>query len=260
MFNLYQIVTGAQGGQAIDNLAQQFGITRDQADNTVKALVPALSTAFMTKLAHPGGMQQIASAMTDDQHRQAYADPNIAQDPTVQQKGSDIVSSIFGNNAIVQEVVQQASKYTGVPAATIEQMLPIIVSLIVGGVATTMHNQNLGGILGQLAGGLGGLFGQAGGVPGQAGTGGFGGMLGNIFGSILGGNPQAAPQPPQGAPAGPTPAGPMPAGPNPLGLPPAVQAGIDALGKMFQPGVQPHPGMAGDLGAQISSILGGKSR
>ena len=255
MFNLYQIVTGAQGGQALDNLAQQFGITRDQADSTVKALVPALSTAFMTKAAHPGGMQELAGALTDDQHKQAYADPGTAQDPSTQQKSGDIVSSIFGNNAIVQQVVEKASKYTGVPAATIQQMLPVIVSLVVGGVATAMHNQNLGGILGQLAGGLGGLFGQAGGVPGQAGTGGFGGMLGNIFGSFLGGGAQhASPQQPAQNPTGDMP----PAGTAPGGLPPAVQAGMEALGKMFQPGVQAHPGLGGDLGAQISSILSGK--
>ena len=254
MFNLYQIVTGAQGGQALDNLAQQFGITRAQADSTVQALVPALSTAFLTKAAHPGGMQELASAMTDDQHKQAYADPNAAQDPATQQKSGDIVSSIFGNNAIVQQVIQQAAHYTGVPAATIQQMLPVIVSLVVGGIATVMHNQNLGGVLGQLAGGLGGLFGQAGGVPGQAGTGGFGGMLGNILGSFLGGAHPASPQAPTQDPMGTSPMG----GPATGGLPPAMQAGMEALGKMFQPGVAAAPGQTGDLGDQISSILTGK--
>lgn len=255
MFNLYQIVTGAQGGEALDNLAQQFGITRDQADSTVKALIPALSTAFMTKAAHPGGMQELAGALTDDQHKQAYADPASAQNPATQQKGGTVVSSIFGNSAIVQQVIQQASTYTGVPAATVEQMLPVIVSLVLGGIATAMHNQNLGGVLGQLAGGLGGLFGQAGGVPGQAGSGGFGGMLGNILGSFLGGGQTAAPQQPtQSVP----PAGNTAPGPGPAGMPPIVQAGMDALSKMFQPGVQAAPGMSGDLGAQISSILAGK--
>ena len=253
MFNLYQIVTGAQGGQALDNLAQQFGITREQADSTVKALVPALSTAFMTKAAHPGGLQEIAGAMTDDTHRQAYADPNVAQAPPVQQKGGDIASSIFGNNAIVQQVIQQASTYTGIPAQTIQQMLPVIVSMVLGGVATAMHNQGLGGILGQMAGGLGGLLGQAGGVPGQAGTGGFGGMFGNIFGSLLGGAQHASPQQPTPEPQPGQSAGSMPGG-----FPPAVQAGMDALGKMFEAGVQAHPAMSGDLSSQISSILGGK--
>lgn len=257
MFNLYQIVTGAQGGQALDNLASQFGITREQADKTVQALVPALSTAFMTKAAHPGGMQEIAGVMTDEQHKQVYADPRTAHDPATQQKGGDIASSIFGSSQIVQEVVRQAAKYTGLPETTVQQMLPVVISMVVGGVATAMHNQGLGGILGQLSGGLGGLFGQAGGVPGQAGSGGFGGLFGDVLGSFLGGGHHASPQqPPQGVPpeSAPQPQG----GPAPGGLPPAVQAGMEALSKMFQPGVQAHPGHPADLGAQISSILGGK--
>lgn len=268
MFNLYQIVTGAQGGQALDNLASQFGITREQADNTVKALMPALSTAFMTKAAHPGGLQDVAGALDDDHHRQAYADPGTAQAPTTEQKGGDVASSIFGNSAIVQEVVQQASKYTGVPAATIQQMLPVIVSIVLGGVATAMHNQGMGGILGQISKGLGGLFGQAGGVPGQAGGapgqaggGGFGGMFGDILGSVLGGGQHASPQQPTPEPAQPATGGtaqqPAPGGGIP-GLPPAIQAGMEALGKLFQPGVQGHPGLPSDLGQQISSILGSK--
>ena len=258
MFNLYQIIQGAQGGQAIDNLAQQFGLSRDQADAAVKSLIPAISTGFMAKGATPGGYGEILGAMGDDQHTQAYADPNAAQDPTTQQKGGGVLNSIFGNSAIINQVAEQASRFTGIPAATLVQMLPVIASMVIGGVATAMHNQGMGGLLGQLAsmmqgGGLGNIFGQpSGGIPGgapaQPGSaapgGGLGGMFGSILNSVFGGagQPGAAP----GTASG--------------GMPPAMQAGMDALSKMFQPGVQPLPGHApgGDLGDQISSILGGK--
>lgn len=39
-----------------------------------------------------------------------------------------------------------------------------------------------------------------------------------------------------------------------------MQAGMEALSKMFQPGVHPHPGQPDDLGDQISSILSDKKR
>ncbi len=70
-------------------------------------------------------------------------------------------------------------------------------------------------------------------------------MFGSILGSFLGGATQPGATP----------------GAAPAGVPPAMQAGMDALSKMFQPGVQPLPGQTpdGDLGDQISSILGGKS-
>jgi hypothetical protein len=254
VFNLYNIVTGAQGGQAIDHLAQQFGLTPAQADETVKALIPAISTAFTAKLAHPGGLQAIAGALSDDAHKQAYADPGVAQDPSIQQKGGDIVASIFGSDSIVAQVVNNVAHYTGVPAATVERMLPVVVAIIVGGVAVALHNQNLGGFLNQLAGGLGGLFGTSG-APGQAGSGGFGSMFGNIFSQIAGGGQAVQPAP--SAPAGPAPGpatGPA-AGLPPM--PPLVQAGMDAFGKMFEAGVKSHPAIPADLGAQISAIFRG---
>ena len=194
MFNLYQIIQGAQGGQAIDNLARQFGLSRDQADAAVKSLIPALSTGFMTKGATPGGYGDILGAMGDDHHRQAYADAGVAQDPATQQKGGEVLGSLFGSG-IANQVAEQASRFTGIPAATLVQMLPVIASMVIGGVTTAMHNQGMGGLLGQLAtmaqqGGLGSIFGQFAGAGPAAGTAPAGGPAGNglggIFGSILG--------------------------------------------------------------------------
>ncbi len=262
MFNLYSIITGAHDGQGIDNLAQQFGISREQADSAVQALIPALSTAFMTKAAQPGGLGDIAGAMTDDQHRQAYADPNAAQDPTTQQKGGDVVGNIFGNNAIVGQVTQQAARYTGIDEATLQRMLPTIVSMVVGGAGALMHNQGMGGMLGQLAnGGLGSILGQFGGAGGTSGSGtgggmggvgqnsGMPGMLGSIFNSFFGGaqTETAQPSSPQATPQ---------AGTDPSGsLPPVMQAGMDALFKMFEPGVSGQGAQPGNLADMISASL-----
>lgn len=256
MFNLYQLIESAHGGQGIDSLAQQFGLSRDQADSAVKALLPSLSTAFTTKASQPGGVGEIAGAMTDDHHQQAYGDPATAKDPATQQKGGAVAGNIFGNNAIVHEVAQKASQYTGIPAATVEQMLPVIISMVVGGIASQMRGQGMGGILGQLANsGLGGMLGnllgggqqtpqgQPGGQAGQGGQGGgLGGILGGLVGSLLGGgNAQANQDQPSG---------------SPQGASPEIQAGIDALGKMFHPGVQAEPAaQPANLGGQISSIL-----
>jgi hypothetical protein len=137
-------------------------------------------------------------------------------------------------------------------------MLPVIASMVVGGVATTMHNQGMGGILGQLAGmaeqgGLGSILGPVTGAqPGGAAPGGLGGLFGSILGGFLGGGGG-------GGQTGAPPAG-MPGMPPGAAVPPAMQAGLDALTKMFQPGVQPPRGQApdGDIADEIGSIFGGK--
>lgn len=264
MFNLYQMVTGAQGGQGLDTLARQFGLSREQADSAVKALVPALSTAFMTKAAQPGGLGDIAGALSDDQHRQAYADPDAARDPQLHRKGDDVVGSIFGDNAIVEQVIAQAARYTGIPGSTLRPMLPVIVSTVLGGVATAMHNQGMGGMLGQLAhGGLGGILGQFGGAatgqgaPGNTGgLGSFAGMVSTIMNSFLGGAHPGAPQEPEApARAGPAPGGGSgtPGADPAAALPPIVQAGLDMFAKMFQAGVPSSPAQPADLGERIDA-------
>ena len=256
MFNLYQMVTSAHDGRGLDTLAQRFGLSREQADSAVQALIPALSTAFMTKAAQPGGLGDIAGAMNDGQHRQAYADPAVAQDPATQHKGGEIVGDIFGNNAIIGHVIAQASRYTGIDEATLHAMLPAIASMVVGGVAASMHSQGMGGILGQLAnGGLGNILGQFGGggmgTAGAAQPGGFPGMLGNIFGSFFGGG-QAAPAAPQPGEQQPRPTAPSEA--TAAGaLPPIMQAGMDALSKMFQPGVAGQGAQPGNLAEMINA-------
>jgi hypothetical protein len=53
MFNLYEILRNAQGGHALDNLATQFGITAEEADAAVKAVVPALSAGFLNQASEP---------------------------------------------------------------------------------------------------------------------------------------------------------------------------------------------------------------
>ena len=260
MFNLYQMVTSAQGGQGLETLAQRFGLTREQADSAVQALVPAISTAFMAKAAQPGGLGDIAGALTDGHHQQAYADPNVAADPQTEQKGAEVAGSVFGDNAIVEQVVAQSARYTGLPEATLRSMLPVIVSMVLGGVATALHGQGMGGMLGQLAqGGLGGILGQFSGAatgqgaPGNTGgMGSFAGMVGNIMNSFLGGAHPANPQEPAppthpGAPVSPPGADPA------VGLPPMVQAGLDMFAKMFQPGVPASAAQPADLGETIDA-------
>ncbi len=46
MFNLSEIMQSAQGGQAIPNLAKQFGLTPEQTQAAINALLPAFSVGL----------------------------------------------------------------------------------------------------------------------------------------------------------------------------------------------------------------------
>jgi hypothetical protein len=119
---------------------------------------------------------------------------------------------VFSSPQAIDDVVRHVAEVSGVNADTIRAMLPTVASVLMGGLAHSMANQGLSGVLGQLAnaaavpGGLGSA------VPAAAGS---GGLFGSLIGSVFGGahataNPEAA----------------------------ALAAGLATLSAMFVSGVQ----------------------
>ena len=205
MFNLYEILRHAQGGHALENLATQFGITTEEADTAVKAIVPTLSAGFLKQASEPHAFCSFIGALGEGQHLAAFTDPAAAQATATAQKGGDIFSQILGSHNAREEIAVRASSATGISQDTLAKMLPVIASMIFGGLMKSMENQGFGAILGQLAnaagqGGLGPLLGQIldGGrsptgpgqppsaAPGPAGggQGGLGGILASILGNL----------------------------------------------------------------------------
>ncbi len=183
MFNLYEIIRNAHGGHALDNLATQFGITAEEADAAVKAVVPVLSEGFLKQASEPHAFGSFIGALGEGQHLAAFTDPAAAQATATAQKGGDILSQILTSHSAREEIALRASRGTGVSADTLAKMLPVIASMIFGGLAKSMENQWFGGILGQLAN--------------AAGQGGLGPVLGEILG---GGHASGNPQQPLPAP------------------------------------------------------------
>ncbi|MGO9135423.1 MAG: DUF937 domain-containing protein [Methylovirgula sp.] len=223
MFNLSEIINSAQDGKAVENLAQQFGITPDQAQAAVQALIPAISSGLLQKAAQPGALGGIISAITDPDHHAAFANADAAQSDVTAQKGSDVVSDMFGSSHIANQIAQQASAVTGLRPDVLMQMLPVLVSIVLGGIAKSAQNQGFGGMLGQLASAA--QQGNLGNVANQGG-GGLMGMLASLFGGLFGNS--ASPQ-----------------------------STLDNLTKMFQPGNLPAEISQSGLTDQIGKILSG---
>jgi hypothetical protein len=214
MFSLNEIFDNAQGGKAAENLANQFGLTPEQVDGAVKALIPALSMAFISKLKDPGALSGLVSTLNDGQHTSTFASADAAQTPATADKGNDILGQLFGSSHITTQIAQQASSITGLRPEVLVQMLPVIVSVLAGGLATSLKNQGLGGLFGQLAGGAGG----------QGQPGGFMAVVTSIFGSLFGGSGS-----------------------------PNLQSGLDSLNKILQPGTPGATGLEDEIGKILTS-------
>lgn len=239
--NLQDILQSAQGGKAIDNLAQQFGLSPQETQSAVNALLPALSMGFNKQMQNPGALSNILGEITGGSHAQNYdADGDGIPDAAPAQ-GHQALNSLFGSKDVTNQVASQAANSTGISSNVLQQMLPVIATMVMGGVARQMQNQGFGGILGQLAGALtqGGQAGTAA-TPGQAGGSPLGNIIGGVLGGLLGGNQQQQ----TASPSAPTQA-------STSGAAPQVQAGLDSLRDMFQPGSQ----VSGQHQSALQSIL-----
>ena len=224
--NLNDIIQAAQGGQGVANLGAQFGLTPEQAQAAVQALTPAFSTALQKVTSDPSSLAGIVGHLASGVHQGSFtgADPSAAA-----ANGGAALSQIFGSSQIASQIAAHASSASGVDAQTIQQMMPALASMLLGGLAHSLTAQGFGGVLGQLTSAAEASAGQ--GAAGQGG--GLGGLITSLVGNLFGGGQsgQAA-----------------------SGL---AQAGLTALTGMLQSGVQTSAAHQQGINSILQSLAGG---
>jgi hypothetical protein len=232
MMNLFEMMMQAQGGNAVQNLSRQFGLAPEQAQAGIEALIPALSMGMQQKAATPGGLQDLVSMFGGGQFAGFHdADGDGIPDNAAAQ-GNQVLGELFGSKDLSRAVAAHAAATSGLSDAILRQMLPVVASMLMGGLFKGAQNQGLGGLLGQIMqGGLGQMMQPAPQAPANP----MGGLLGSLIGGMLGG---AQPRPaPQAAPADP------------------MSAGLDLLRGMMQSGQQVQQGYQNNLQAMFEQFM-----
>ena len=219
--NLNDIIQAAQGGEGVANLGAQFGLTPEQTQAAVAALMPAFSTALQRVTSDPSSLAGIVSHLASGLHQGSFTGAGPAAAAT---NGGAALSQIFGSSQIASQIAAHASSASGVDAQTIQQMMPAVASMLLGGLAHSLTAQGFGGVLGQLTSAAEAPAGQGGGL---------GGLLASLVGNLFGGGQsgQAA-----------------------SGL---AQAGLTALTGMLQSGVQTSTTHQQGIDSILQSLAGG---
>lgn len=221
MPTLFDMLAQAQNGNGMQALAQQYGLSMQQTQAAVAALLPAFSQGLQRNTADPYGLGAFMTAMASGQHAKYFEDATRAFSPQGVNEGNGILGHLFGSKDLSRAVASQAAQASGVSQQILQQMLPAIASMVMGGLFKQTTNQLTGGQR-QAAGGFGGggnplgeiieqMMRQGGGMqapapqPQNPMDNPFGKVLQDMFG---GGTPQPQSQP---QPA------PNPYGDNPLG-------------------------------------------
>lgn len=238
MPSLFDMLGQAQNGNGMDALARQFGLSQQQAQSAVAALLPAFSQGLQRNTADPYGLGAFMTAMASGQHAQYFEDATRAFSQQGVDEGNGILGHLFGSKDLSRAVAAQAAQASGVSQQVLQQMLPAIATMVMGGLFKQTTNQMQG------AGGFGAASNPLGEIIEQMMRQG-GGMqapqqrqapppqnpmdnpLGKVLQDMFGGGAQQPSQPQQA---------PNPYGDNPLGK--VLQ---DMFGGGAQPQARPQP-------------------
>ncbi|RWD92015.1 DUF937 domain-containing protein [Mesorhizobium sp.] len=228
MPSLFDIFSQAQNGAGMQALAQQYGLSMQQTQAAIQALLPAFSQGLQRNTADPYGMGAFMTAMASGQHAKYFEDATRAFSPQGINEGNGILGHLFGSKDLSRAVAAQAAQATGLSQQVLQQMLPAMASMMMGGLFKQTNNQM------QAAGGFGG-----GSNP-----------LGEIIEEMMrqaGGGAQA-PQPRQA---------PNPYGDNPLGKVLQDMFGGGTQQPQSQPQQTPNPYGNNPLGKVLQDMFGG---
>ena len=139
MMPLFDMMREAQNGEAMRQMGRQFGLSERQMEDAVAALAPAFSTALKrNSTAGPEPLGEFLKALSGGHHQRYFEDMQAAFSPQGVQEGNGILGHMFGSKELSRQVAAQAAQATGIGEQIYKQMLPVMASMIMGGLFKQM--------------------------------------------------------------------------------------------------------------------------
>ncbi len=155
-------------------VGRQFGLDEAQTRAALDALVPVVAAGVRKTAQSPDGFQEIVRSVLTGGYGNALDDDEAVTFDRAKPAGDQVLGQIFGEKEVSREVAQQLSATSGVGAAILKKLLPIVATMVLGTLAKKMGSG--GAVAGERA-------------PPASPGGGFG----DILRDVLGGG-QAAPE------------------------------------------------------------------
>ncbi len=155
MLSLIDMFTQAGGGNAVNQMAKQFGLSPDQTQAAIDALMPALSMGLKQNTTNTADMGKLMQGMVATGQANYFDNIAKAFNPAGVSDGNAILSNLFGTKDVSRAVAAQAAEASGVGQDILKQMLPVLASTMMSG----MFKQSTGQM--NAVGGAGGnVFGD----------------------------------------------------------------------------------------------------
>ncbi|QTL01758.1 DUF937 domain-containing protein [Aquabacter sp. L1I39] len=137
MDQFVQLLRAAQGGQGLDNIAQFYGLSVQQAQKAAEAVMPAFALGIQRAIQSPEGMAQLMTLMMRGPYASLYDRPPSGPAP-LNQAGNPALDALFGSPEVSKAVADHAATSTGLGVAVLKQLMPAFASLVMGGLTKSL--------------------------------------------------------------------------------------------------------------------------
>lgn len=149
MVNLLDIMRQAQHGAGMDNMARQFGLSLAEAQRAVETLLPAFSLGFRRNAMNPGAFGPFLDTLSSGRYAPFFDGATLT--PGASPPGAELMGQIFGSPEVSRQIAQQASLMSGVGAQVLQQMMPTMGAVLMGGMTRYASLEGVSDVLRQWA-------------------------------------------------------------------------------------------------------------
>lgn len=210
MFTFADLMRQAQGGQAIDNLAKAYGLSRPEFDKLMGTLLPVFALGMKKSAADMTSPAAFAEMLDPDKFRAAYEDARAAVSPAATEAARLALEKMFGSGDAASVLARQASAMTGLGVDVVSKVMPAMAATLFGGLAKELEGTPFAPFLKNAKAG-----------DAAAAFGAFGNPMRDAMGAFLKGYAEGKPGATQAEPEAPQ-------------WPP----GMEGFGKLFEAGVE----------------------
>lgn len=139
--NILEAVLNAQGGAAAREAGRSVGLSQEQTNAALTALVPALAAGLQRNATQQGGLDALLGALGGGAHALYVDQPSMLGRQETVADGNGILGHILGSKDVSRAVATQASAQTGIGEDVLKRLLPIAATLVMGSLAKQQFNQ-----------------------------------------------------------------------------------------------------------------------
>jgi len=112
-----------------------FGLNNSQAESVIAQLVPPLAAGVQKNKPAADGLAGLTRALQSGNHERCLDEPESLADSGATADDIGILGPVLGSKHVSRQVAAAASAETGVDVGIIKQMLPLVATLVMGGLS-----------------------------------------------------------------------------------------------------------------------------